>query len=583
MAKVASAAPAEDTAAADVQQQIEASVLRTAEMFALTKRSASSAYDYAPSKKVRVRTKLNDTYLLEFPDALLEPKIAVEAIDSTATPTEAATLAAPGPAPTPADVVMGGHPVPSAPGFSIAGEDSTTAEKPSFVDQVAKEAEEELALKKRKIAVSNINGDASSAVVEYKKLTETAAQFSSSAIARRRATQVPKPKWHAPWKLKRVIAGHLGWVRSISVDPTNDWFVTGSADRTIKVWDLASGQLKLTLTGHINAIRGLEVSPRHPYLFSAGEDKKVLCWDLEYNKVIRSYHGHLSGVFSLKVHPTLDILVSGGRDAVARDFTAPKRYNKGPILITVLLFEQLKDHAAGKLDDQKMNEPQERLSAPSQSLQRTRNFQCREHADRHQENGKEKRRRPAAETESRQTSPYQPFPVKKAAPPVEPPAAPVEKETKKEEKAEVTVAAAAEPVPETKQDEAEKAPESTSEPEMDAPAKPVTEEEKRAARAAKFGIPLSLDDKKAQRAKRFHLPSAVAEEENAKRLKRAERFQLETKDTLEKKKEARAERFGLNAEEKRRLDRAKRFGLETSEVFEEKRRKRMERFTTAPK
>ncbi|ETI45906.1 hypothetical protein F441_09563 [Phytophthora nicotianae CJ01A1] len=317
MAKVASV-PAEDAVAADVEQQIEASVLRTAEMFALTKRSASSAYDYAPSKKVRVRTKLNDAYLFEFPDALLESKAAAETADLTPTPSEAAALAAPGPAPAPADVVMGGHPVPSAPGVSIESEDSTTADKPSFVDQVAKETEEELALKKRKIAASNINGDASSAVVEYKKQTETAAQFGSSAIVRRRATQVSKPKWHAPWKLKRVIAGHLGWVRSISVDPTNDWFVTGSADRTIKVWDLASGQLKLTLTGHINAIRGLEVSPRHPYLFSAGEDKKVLCWDLEYNKVIRSYHGHLSGVFSLKVHPTLDILVSGGRDAVAR-------------------------------------------------------------------------------------------------------------------------------------------------------------------------------------------------------------------------------------------------------------------------
>jgi len=167
-------------------------------------------------------------------------------------------------------------------------------------------------------AAANVNGDATSAVGEYKKQAETAAQFGSSAIVRRRATQVPKPKWHAPWKLKRVIAGHLGWVRSIAVDPTNDWFVTGSADRTIKVWDVASGQLKLTLTGHINAIRGLEVSPRHPYLFSAGEDKKVLCWDLEYNKVIRSYHGHLSGVFSLKVHPTLDVLITGGRDAVAR-------------------------------------------------------------------------------------------------------------------------------------------------------------------------------------------------------------------------------------------------------------------------
>ena len=50
---------------------------------------------------------------------------------------------------------------------------------------------------------------------------------------------VPKPEWHAPWKLMRVVSGHLGWVRAIAVDPTNEWFVTGSADRTIKVWDLA--------------------------------------------------------------------------------------------------------------------------------------------------------------------------------------------------------------------------------------------------------------------------------------------------------------------------------------------------------
>ena len=30
--------------------------------------------------------------------------------------------------------------------------------------------------------------------------------------------------------------------------------MTGSADRTIKVWDLASGQLRLTLTGHIEQV-----------------------------------------------------------------------------------------------------------------------------------------------------------------------------------------------------------------------------------------------------------------------------------------------------------------------------------------
>eukprot|EP01036_Dinobryon_divergens_P025905 gene25905-34498_t len=135
---------------------------------------------------------------------------------------------------------------------------------------------------------------------------------------------VPKPQWHPSWELSAVVSGHLGWVRSIAFDASNSWFVTGSADRTIKIWDLAKccigaeGGLKLTLTGHINAIRGLAVSPRHPYLFSAGEDKMVKCWDMEYNKVIRHYHGHLSAVFSLSLHPILDILITGGRDSVAR-------------------------------------------------------------------------------------------------------------------------------------------------------------------------------------------------------------------------------------------------------------------------
>ena len=149
---------------------------------------------------------------------------------------------------------------------------------------------------------------------------------------------MPKPDWHPQWKLYRVISGHSGWVTSVCVEPGNQWFATGagvehvaytqrcailvfharlacllacphasfhivltsdmlacsgSKDRTIKIWDLASCQLKLTLTGHISAVKGMEVSNRHPYLFSVGEDKTVKCWDLEQNKVIRHYHGHL--------------------------------------------------------------------------------------------------------------------------------------------------------------------------------------------------------------------------------------------------------------------------------------------------
>lgn len=107
----------------------------------------------------------------------------------------------------------------------------------------------------------------------------------SVAVVKRLASRWPKPKWHAPWKAYRVISGHLGWVSSLAFDPGNQWFATGSADRTIKIWDMASGQLKLTLTGHTEQVMGLGVSDKFTYMFSCGLDKKVMCWDLETNKV----------------------------------------------------------------------------------------------------------------------------------------------------------------------------------------------------------------------------------------------------------------------------------------------------------
>ncbi|KAF7300722.1 Pre-mRNA splicing factor [Mycena chlorophos] len=152
----------------------------------------------------------------------------------------------------------------------------------------------------------------------YQPSTFTSSTRLSQALTLHKTTRTIKPTYHPPWKLVRVISGHLGWVRAVAVEPGNKWFATGAGDRVIKIWDLASGELKLSLTGHISTVRGLAVSPRHPYLFSCGEDKMVRCWDLEANKIIRHYHGHLSGVYALSLHPTLDILVTAGRDASAR-------------------------------------------------------------------------------------------------------------------------------------------------------------------------------------------------------------------------------------------------------------------------
>ena len=161
---------------------------------------------------------------------------------------------------------------------------------------------------------------------------------------------MPEPAWHAPWELSAVISGHLGWVRSIAFDASNEWFVTGSADRTIKASALVPltpvapdddvgvgpGQVLRGRRGRTQAhahrthqrdprTGGVSSSPLH-VLRRRGQDGQVygpngnssrnhsaLGWDLEYNKVIRHYHGHLSGVYCLSLHPTLDVLVTGGR------------------------------------------------------------------------------------------------------------------------------------------------------------------------------------------------------------------------------------------------------------------------------
>jgi pleiotropic regulator 1 len=151
--------------------------------------------------------------------------------------------------------------------------------------------------------------------------------LATDTIIKNRNARRPPPQWHAPYKLKRVIAGHQGWVRALAVDPTNEWFASGSNDRTIKLWDLASGVLKLTLTGHTAAVRALEVSTRHPYLFSGADDREARCWDLEHNQSIRTFHGHYGGISSIKVHPTLDLVVTGSKDRAIRVWDMRSREN----------------------------------------------------------------------------------------------------------------------------------------------------------------------------------------------------------------------------------------------------------------
>ncbi len=164
--------------------------------------------------------------------------------------------------------------------------------KPKTAEEAPSKSEEHARKLIEGIPASNAGGPSSNALVLSRNKpggkSQQGGETQNLSLTRRPDSLLsqPRPDWHPPWKLQRVISGHLGWVRALAVEPNNQWFASGAGDRTIKIWDLASGQLRLTLTGHISTVRGLAVSPRHPYMFSCGEDKMVKCWDLETNKVV---------------------------------------------------------------------------------------------------------------------------------------------------------------------------------------------------------------------------------------------------------------------------------------------------------
>ena len=54
--------------------------------------------------------------------------------------------------------------------------------------------------------------------------------------------------------------------------------VTGSEDRSVRVWDTQTGVCQLTLQGHKEDIRGVDVSRTQNFLASVDYDGKVKVW-----------------------------------------------------------------------------------------------------------------------------------------------------------------------------------------------------------------------------------------------------------------------------------------------------------------
>ena len=115
-----------------------------------------------------------------------------------------------------------------------------------------------------------------------------------------------------------TLQGHADWVLACAVTPDGRRLVSGSNDRTLKVWDLESGDCLRTLEGHTAGVRACAISPDGRRLVSGSDDCTLKVWDLESGHCLRTLEGHTAGVRACAISPDGRCLVSGSDDCTLK-------------------------------------------------------------------------------------------------------------------------------------------------------------------------------------------------------------------------------------------------------------------------
>jgi WD40 repeat protein len=76
----------------------------------------------------------------------------------------------------------------------------------------------------------------------------------------------------------RELKGHKHYVTSVVFSPDGSQFVSGSGDRTVRLWSVASGKLLKVLTGHERIIRCVAFHPNGKQVVSCSEDNTARIW-----------------------------------------------------------------------------------------------------------------------------------------------------------------------------------------------------------------------------------------------------------------------------------------------------------------
>ena len=113
---------------------------------------------------------------------------------------------------------------------------------------------------------------------------------------------------------ERVMHGHTSTIRCVHVVPHVPVAITGSRDGTLRVWDLAAGRVRHVLAGHQHSVRCLAVHDK--YVASGSYDFTCRVWDWTTGRCVHVLQGHQLQIYAIAfdgVH-----IATGSSDSTVR-------------------------------------------------------------------------------------------------------------------------------------------------------------------------------------------------------------------------------------------------------------------------